>query len=108
MQEIPKLLKLYEKYKPQGLEIIAISLDNDQETARKLKQKYQLTWIQAGKYKTTDTDVKQLYGIYTLPYKIILTEDNRIIDKGNLPLRQVQKLLDSALTETPTENSPGK
>lgn len=108
LQEIPKLLKLYEIYKPQGLEIIAISLDNDQETTRKLKQKYQLTWIQAGKYKTTDTDVKQLYGIYTLPYKIILTEDNRIIDKGNLPLWQVQKLLDSALTETPTENSPGK
>lgn len=106
LQEIPKLSALYEKYKPLGLEIVAISLDKDKQTTEKLKQKYKLSWIQAGNYKPTDTDVKQLYGIYTLPYKIILTEDNRIIDKGHLSLRVVQKLLDSALTEKATTNTP--
>ena len=107
LQETPKLFKLYQKYKPQGLEIVAISLDEDSRAATQIKQKYNLTWIQAGSYRANDTDVKKLYGIYTMPYKIILTADNRIIDKGNLTLGQVQKLLDTLLTDRP-ENVPEK
>lgn len=98
LQEIPQLFKLYKKYKPLGLEIVTIALDNDTQIAERLKKKHKLTWIQAGNYRGNGTDVERLYGIYMLPYKIILTEDNRIIDKGNLSLREVQKLLDTTLT----------
>lgn len=98
LQEIPKLLKLYEKYKPLGLEIVAISLDNDKQTAEKLKAKHHLTWIQAGNYKAGGTDVEKLYNIHTIPYKIILTEDNRILAKGLFSIREIQKILDTTLT----------
>lgn len=108
LKEIPELSAFYEKYKHQGLEIVAISLDRDKQTAEKLKRKHNLSWIQAGRYKTTDTDVEQLYGIYSIPYKIILTEDNRIIDKGNLSLLRVRKIIDSALTGGTTKNIPEK
>lgn len=108
LQEIPQLFKLYEKYKLSGLEIAAISLDSDRQTAKRLKQKHRLTWIQAGNYRGNGTDVRKLYGIYSIPYKIILTEDNRIIDKGNLSLRQIQKLLDTFLTNGAAANTPEK
>lgn len=108
LQEIPQLFKLYEKYKPSGLEIAAISLDSDRQTTERLKQKYRLTWIQAGNYRGNDTDVRKLYGIYSIPYKIVLTEDNRIIDKGNLSLRQIQKLLDTFLINGTATNTPEK
>lgn len=108
LQEIPRLFQLYEKYKPLGLEIVAISLDNDKQATEQLKQKYRLTWIQAGNYRGNGTDVERLYRIYTLPYKIVLTADNRVIDKGNLSLQEIQKLLDTTLTNGAAANIPAK
>lgn len=95
LQEMPKLSKLYKKYKSKGLEVIAITLASNPESAEKIQKKLGTDWINLGRFKDSDTDIEKLANINMIPYKIILDENNRIISKGKLSLYTIQTIIDS-------------
>lgn len=95
LQEMPKLLKLYQKYRSKGVEVIAITLGTDLETAEKFQKKLGTTWINLGQFKGSDTNIQELFNINSIPYKIILDENNRIICKGTFTLYTIQTIIES-------------
>ncbi len=78
-RENPNVVKVYEKYKDQGFEIIGISLDKDQKRWVDAIAKDQLTWPQVSDLKGWQNEVGQMYGVSSIPHTVLLDEEGKII-----------------------------
>ena len=54
--ELPNVLKTYEKFHPQGFEIIGISLDQEKDALESFVKKNEMTWPQAFDGKGWEND----------------------------------------------------
>ena len=85
------LLKLYKRYRPRGLEIISVSLDDN-------KQAWLTAIGQDGSDWKNVSDLKQPsaiateYLVTTIPRTFILDEENRIVAK-NLRGKELEKFI---------------
>jgi peroxiredoxin len=79
--ELPNVIKIYETYHKQGLEIIGISLDKDQEKLTSFTKEKNMTWPQFfdGKYWQNKLAVK--YGVESIPATYLLDGQGTIIGK---------------------------
>ena len=86
-QENPNVLKMYLKYQSKGLEIIGVSLDQDENAWKKAIAEDGLKWkhvIDAGQ------QIARAYGVKTIPHTVLLDENNNIV-AVNLRGAQLQK-----------------
>jgi thiol-disulfide isomerase/thioredoxin len=80
--ENPKLVKIYDKYKSQGLEIISYSID-DKETAWKTAiEKDQMTWKHASNLIGWKDEIALNYQIESIPTLFILDSQGVIVGKN--------------------------
>ena len=79
--ELPNVIKIYEAYHKQGLEIIGISLDKDQQKLLSFAKEKNMTWPQFfdGKYWQNKLAVK--YGVNSIPATYLLDGQGTIIGK---------------------------
>lgn len=77
--ENPNLTKQYAKYKNQGLEIIAISLDDHKDKWIEAIAKDQLPWLHVSDLKGWNNEVGRQYGIRAVPANFLLDENKHII-----------------------------
>ena len=77
--ELPRLKPLYEKLKPEGLEIIAIDLLRDTKNALEFIHGNQLpyTFLENGEGK--EEVVKGLFGVRSFPTSFIIDQNGRIV-----------------------------
>jgi thiol-disulfide isomerase/thioredoxin len=95
--EIPGLLEVYRKYRPQGLEIVGISLDTDgwkkvSPMVRELNIEYPVV--------LGTNDVVHAYGgIHAIPTTIIVDRNGKIIDRvvGFLDRKQFEEKIREVL-----------
>lgn len=80
----PELIQLYQHYRPKGLEIISISLDDDLMAWRKAIEMDGLVWRNGSDLKGRNSDIAKLYMVNTVPYAVLIGEENKIIAKGLL------------------------
>lgn len=78
-KENPNLLRIYQKYKDKGLEIIGISLDTDREAWLKAVSDDKLPWTQISDLKGIYGDIAKKYSIRAIPQMFILDEHNKIV-----------------------------
>ena len=82
--EVPNVAKVYEKYHPQGFEIIGVSLDRDGDKAKLISftKEHNMPWRQYydGKFWSNDLAVK--YGIQAIPATFLLDRSGKIIAKN--------------------------
>ncbi|WP_430909699.1 redoxin domain-containing protein [Maribacter sp. 2-571] len=76
-QENPNLTKAYKKYKDNGLEILAVSLDSNKDAWLKAIQKDSLDWIHVSDLKGQENEAALIYGVHSIP-------DNFLIDKNGI------------------------
>src|SRR5205814_1794879 len=78
--EIPNIKKLYEKYNPQGFEVIGISLDNGAEAPKKFMEKEEMPWpcIFDGIGKDT-AGLADQYGVTSIPLAILVDRKGRVV-----------------------------
>ncbi|WP_111684200.1 redoxin domain-containing protein [Winogradskyella tangerina] len=87
-QENPNVVRIYEKYHDQGLEIIGVSLDGQarQPNARQAWlsaiEKDGLTWNHVSNLKYFNDPVAKLYNIQAIPATFILDKDGKIVDRN--------------------------
>ena len=87
-RENPNVVKIYEKYHDQGLEIIGVSLDGQsrQPNARQdwlnAIDKDGLTWNHVSNLKYFNDPVAKLYNIKAIPATFILDKDGKIVDRN--------------------------
>ncbi len=91
--ENPNTLRLYNKYKKDGLEIYGVSLDSDKESWLKAISDDQLSWIHVSDLLKWNSPVISKYNIDAIPTTILLDKEGKIIAK-NLRGKYLENKLD--------------
>jgi peroxiredoxin len=82
VQELPNVLKAYEKYHDKGFEIIGISLDSDKDKLTSFIKKNNVTWPQYFDGQGWQSKLGSKYGINSIPATYLLDKEGKIIGKG--------------------------
>ena len=75
----PPLKRLYEECHAKGLEIIAVSLDEDKTAWKAAVDKQALPWLHVSSLKGWKCPVAQQYSVTAVPAMFVLDENNRIV-----------------------------
>lgn len=78
-RENPNVVKLYNKHKDKGFEILGISLDNNKQRWLNAIEKDQLTWPQISDLKGWSNVVAQQYQVTSIPKTFLLDPEGKII-----------------------------
>ncbi len=79
-KENPNLKKTYARFKDQGFEILAVSLDTKKESWLKAIEKDELPWTQVSDLKRKNT-ASLIYGVNGIPDNFLINPDGIIIDR---------------------------
>lgn len=77
--ELPKIVQQYNAFKGKGVEVIALSLDNEKEAyEKKIKE---LPWINDTELRGWNSSSAELYNVHATPTYFIFNYANKIIAK---------------------------
>lgn len=96
LKENPNLVKTYEKFKPKGFEILAVSIDEDKESWLKEIKKGGLNWVHVSDLKGQRNEASLIYGISGTPDNFLITKNGKIIGRdlrGNVLNEKLKELL---------------
>lgn len=77
--EVPRLNKLYGKYKNKGLEIISISLDDNINNWQRAIKRVDAPWIHLSDLKGKPSALSEAYCVDVIPRSLLLDENGSII-----------------------------
>jgi thiol-disulfide isomerase/thioredoxin len=80
--ESPTLVRVYNEYKDKGLEIVSISIDEDQKKWLKAINKDNYTWINVSDLQGWKSETGNLYGVSSIPASFLLDAQGRILAKN--------------------------
>ena len=89
LDDIPKIKKIYADYKPKGLEVIAISLDNEPFMWKRNIKKLGLNWLNHNEPYAPDNTVVNMYDAHETPQMFLLSKDLIILSKPST-VRQLE------------------
>jgi peroxiredoxin len=81
-RENPNVVKLYEKYKEKGFEILGVSLDKTKDRWVKAIADDNLTWLHISDLKGWQSKYGRLYGVSSIPQTVLLDEEGKIIARN--------------------------
>ena len=81
-QENPSIVKIYNKYKNSGFEILGVSLDENKEKWMEATKQDGLPWPQVSDLKGWQSAAAQVYGIQSIPFTILVDKEGKIIEKN--------------------------
>jgi peroxiredoxin len=73
------LRQIYEKYKPEGLEILSVSLDKREDEWRSGIKRDSMTWRQASDLLYWESPVSKHYRVQRIPHEVLIDPDGIII-----------------------------
>ena len=82
VQELPNVLKTYQKHNKDGFEIIGVSLDRDEKKLKDFIEKENMTWAQFYDGQYWNNKLAQKYGINSIPMTYLLDGEGKIIGKS--------------------------
>lgn len=103
--EIPELVKLYQEFRPQGLEVVGLSTENPQASAEGVRQfvndfsmNYRVGWA------TSDVALALMNNRTAIPQSFVISRDGRVLNRfigynaAQTPL-QLRKAIEDALKD---------
>ncbi len=78
-RENPNFLKVYNKYKPYGFDMISVSLDKTKDAWIKGIKDDKLPWMQVSELKFWQGEISQKYGVASIPTCWLIGTDGTII-----------------------------
>ena len=79
----PKLKTVYNKYRSNGFEVYAVSLDESKQQWQKAIDEDQLEWVNVSNLVGTNDEIAQnIYRVNKLPYTILIDKQGKIVAKG--------------------------
>ena len=79
VQELPNVLKAYEKLHPKGFEIVGISLDQDKGALEKFVKEKNMTWPQFFDGKGWKNEISTKYGISSIPAMWLVDKKGMVV-----------------------------
>lgn len=92
------MVKIYNRFRGKGLEILGISLDSDKDEWVEAIRKDGLIWKHGSDLKGWESPVAQLYKVRSVPSTILLDSNHRIVAKnlrGEELEKKIEELLDN-------------
>lgn len=77
--EMPTLVKLYKNYQTKGLEILSVSIDEKKDVWKNAVFEDGNTWKNISDLKGVKSPVVALYDIKSIPFMVIVDENNKIL-----------------------------
>ncbi len=81
-KENPNVVKVYNKYKNQGFEILGVSLDKTKDRWLAAIEKDQLTWPHVSDLKGWQSEAAKTYGVRSIPATVLLDKEGKIIARN--------------------------
>lgn len=81
-RENPNVVRMYNKYKDQGFEILGVSLDKRKDPWVKAIEKDKLTWYHVSDLKGWKNEVAQMYSVTSVPHTVLLDREGRIVARN--------------------------
>ena len=78
-RENPNVVRVYNKYKDKGFDILGVSLDKTKDRWLKAIEDDGLTWHHVSDLKGWQNKVAQAYGVSSIPHTVLLDEEGKII-----------------------------
>ncbi len=75
----PYFVNLYQRYNAKGFEIVSISLDTEKQKMENAVQLDNMTWKNLSDFSGWKTALVAKYGVYKLPFNILLNERYEVI-----------------------------
>jgi peroxiredoxin len=94
-QENPNLVKTYQKFKPKGFEIFAVSLDQDKDSWLEAIEKDNLNWVHVSELNGRQNKAGLIYGVNGIPDNFLINRNGEIIgrnlrgEKLNIKLKEI-------------------
>lgn len=82
LREVPNVKKVYDRYHPEGFEILSVSLDDKKENWVNAIDKHELNWGHVSSLKGWQCPVVKLYSISGVPAMFLLDREGKIIASG--------------------------
>ncbi len=77
--EIPYLKKVYEEHHDKGLEVLGVSLDEDEAELQEFTEEHEISWLQFHDGKRWKTELAQFFGINSVPSQWLIDRDGKIL-----------------------------
>ena len=77
--EIPYLKEVYTQYHDKGLEVIGISLDENENEIREFTEEHEIPWLQIFDGKGSKSELAQFFGVTKMPSQWLIDRDGTII-----------------------------
>jgi peroxiredoxin len=81
-KENPNVVRMYNKYKDQGFEILGVSLDRKKDAWLKAIEKDGLTWKHVSDLRGWKNAAAQAYSVSSIPHTVLLDRDGKIIARN--------------------------
>jgi peroxiredoxin len=81
VNELPKVLKAYEKYHAKGFEIVGISLDDNAQKLTAFTKEKNMAWQQFFDGQGWQNKLAVKYGVHSIPATYLLDGEGKIIGK---------------------------
>ena len=78
-KDAPEVVRLYEEYRPYGIEFIGISMDTDVEAWKNAIEKFGIPYPQVSELKKfKETDIAKAYGVKWIPSMVVVGPDGQV------------------------------
>lgn len=91
-EENPDLIKVYNKFKSAGFDVVGFSLDEDKNAWKQAVAEDKLPWTQLSELKKWESKAVKSYLLKSVPYNVLIDGDNKIV-AFNLKPYQLQDRL---------------
>lgn len=81
-RENPNVVRVYNKYKSKGFDILGVSLDTKKDRWLGAIAKDQLTWNHVSDLKGWSSAPAKMYGVRGIPFTILLDQEGKVIAKN--------------------------
>lgn len=96
LDEMSSYKDVYNKYKGEDFEILAVSFDQDMEEWKRAIEKNDLPWVHISDLMGMNNAARHVYGIRALPQNILVGADGKIIER-NIDTQDLDQKLQAVL-----------
>lgn len=95
-RENPAVVKMYNRFKDSGFDILGVSLDRDRDAWLAAIEKDGLVWHQVSDLKFWQSEAAAAYGVKSIPHTVLIDRDGKIIAR-RLRGHELEKKLEEIL-----------
>ncbi len=100
-REVSDLVKLYDKQKAKGFEIVGVCLESDKAAAENFIRATGMSWPQIDEPKGLDGRLANENGILSLPTMYLVDPEGKVVDTGLRLAAEVERALDKPVAQAP-------